>query len=389
MPFPHYFCYTPLHCVAARTMRIDEKRLLETFLELVRIDGPSKKERDVADYVKGCLADIVDEVIEDDAGPRIGGNAGIVVARIHGADQASSLIFATHLDTISSTRGVAPGIVDGYIKSGGRTILGADDRAAIAAVIEFARCLKEGGGKTVSLELLFTVGEELGLRGIKAMDRRLLRGRLAYVLDSEQLPGTIVNRGPFGEKLDIRVKGRSAHAGAEPEKGISAIAIASRAIAKMKLGRVSEEVRANIGLISGGIATNIVPPSVTVQGEARGYSQEELMEQVEHMWRCFEEEALAVGAEVDFKNSRDYDGFFIGEESDLFAKAASAAEGAGLKVAAGSSCGASDANVLNFWGIEALTLGTGFERAHSHEERIAVSSLVGCCRWIAGIALNA
>lgn len=367
-------------------MNINEKRLIERFLELVRIDGPSRKERDVADYVKGCLEDTADEVIEDDAGPKIGGNTGNIVARIHGTESAPPIIFSAHIDTISSTEGVDPRIVDGYIKSGGKTILGADDRAAVAAMLEMAEVLKEEGVDHPPLELLFTVGEEVGLSGIKTLDVSILGGRTAYVLDSEQSPGTIINRGPFGEKLLVEIKGRAAHAGAEPEKGIDAIALVSRAIARMKLGRVSEDVRANIGLISGGIATNIVPPSVSIEGEARGYSQEAVIEQVEHMWKCLEEEAFAAGAEVDFRNSRDYDGFFISEEKTIFRLAAAAAESAGLDVAAGSSCGASDGNFLNARGIEAVVLGIGYERAHSVDERIAVSNLVSCCRWIVRIA---
>lgn len=367
-------------------MNINEERLIERFLELVEIDGPSRNERKVADYIKKCLEKTADEVIEDDAGPKIGGNTGNIVARVHGAESAPTVIFSAHIDTISSTMGVEPRIVDGHIKSCGKTILGADDRAAVAAMLEMAEVLKEEGVDHPPLELLFTVGEEVGLSGIKALDGSILRGRTAYVLDSEQPPGTIINRGPFGEKLLVEIKGRAAHAGAEPEKGINAIALASRAIARMRLGRVSEDVRANIGLISGGIATNIVPPSVSIQGEARGYSQEAVMEQVEHMWKCFEEEAFAAGAEVDFRNSRDYDGFFISEEKTIFRQAAAAAESAGLDVAAGSSCGASDGNFLNARGIEAVVLGIGYERAHSVDERIAVSSLVSCCRWIVRIA---
>ncbi|MFH1039089.1 MAG: M20/M25/M40 family metallo-hydrolase [PVC group bacterium] len=362
---------------------IDKKRLEKTFRELAAINGPSLSERPVAVYLKEQFSRIGLPVEEDEAAAAIGGDCGNLVVRLPGRDPAApGLIIAAHLDTILPTDRLRIVEKNGVFYSDGSTILGADNRAGVAVILECARALIEGEGSPVPLELLFTVGEEKGLFGAKALKKNWLKGRLLYALDSDGPVGRIVNGAPFGVKIAVTIKGTAAHAGIDPESGVSAVVIASRAIAAMKLGRIDEVTTANIGTISGGQAQNIVPELVDVVGEVRSLKEERMLAQAAHMEACFNTAAREAGGEAIFYSHADYSGYYFPEDSyplELFRRAL---QSLGMEMTTESSCGASDANIINGLGVPALVLSVGYLKPHTREESLPRVELFKAARLV-------
>jgi tripeptide aminopeptidase len=356
---------------------IDEKRLVRTFLDLVEIDGVTFAERPVAEFVKNYFSDLHLPVEEDDAAESIGGDCGNLLVRIPGNNpSAKTMIIASHLDTILPTEKLNVVEKDGVYYSDGTTILGADDRAGVAVMLECARTLVEEGGSPRPLEFLFTVAEEKGLFGAKALQKGWLKGEYLYVLDSDGPVGRIVNGAPYGVKLAVTVKGRSAHAGIDPESGVSAVVIASRAIAAMKLGRIDEITTANIGTITGGQAQNIIPDMVDVVGEVRSIEEDRLIRQVVHMENCFKSAAAEAGGEVVFYSHPDYSGYYFPQDSPEIELVRRALARLGLETVMESSCGASDANITTGLGIPSLVLSVGYLKPHTTQESIPRKELV-------------
>lgn len=368
--------------------RIDEERLVRTFRELVKINGPSFAERPVADYLRGAFSGMGLAVEEDGAADAIGGNCDNLLVRIPGAEpSAPGLIIASHLDTILPTDRLEVVERDGVFSSKEDTILGADNRAGVAVMLECARGLAEGGGSPVPLELLFTVAEEKGLYGAKALKKGWLKGNLLYVLDSDGPVGKIVNGAPFGVKIGVVVRGKAAHAGIDPESGVNAVVIAAKAIAAMKLGRIDGETTANIGTISGGQAQNIVPELVDVIGEVRSLRESNLRRQVAHMEECFQTAAASSGGKAVFTCRTDYPGYFYPPTSPPLRLFQRALERLGIGMELESSCGASDANIIKGLGIDALVVGVGYLKPHTSEESLPRRELINAARLVRELIL--
>ena len=273
---------------------IDRERLMQTFLELVVIPSPSGEEQVVAAAITRRLEALGLRVETDEAGN--------LLARVpgRGGDAAQEpLLVTAHMDTVVPCDPVSPVLREGVIYSDGTSILGADDKAGVAAILEVLAALAESQVAHRPLEILFTVSEEKGLRGAKAFDVGRLRASMGIGLDAGGPQGTIVQSAPSQDSLAVEVHGRAAHAGARPEEGINAIRVAAEAIAAMPLGRIDDETTANIGTISGGRATNIIPDLVTLRGEARSRSQAKLAAQTKAMTQALENAATAHGATVD------------------------------------------------------------------------------------------
>lgn len=356
---------------------MDEKRLIKTFLELLKINGPPLKEKPVADYLRKELGDLGLEVKEDGAARALGGNCGnLLVGMPGGNPQAPGLIFSAHLDTIFPTDKLRVIEEKGIFYSDGSTILGADNRAGVAVILELARVMVESGGSPVPLEFLFTVAEEKGLLGVKALRKGWLQGKFAFTLDAGGPIGTVVNQAPFGQKIKVTIKGKAAHAGMEPETGISAIVIAGQAISRMKLGRIDDQTTANIGKIKGGEAQNVVPEKAEVTGEARSLNEESLLRQVEQMERCFTAASGESGGQIEFQSDREYPGFHLPEGSVPVEIVRRAAARLGFTFRLEASGGASDANFINGLGIPTLNLSVGYKKPHTREENISRKDLL-------------
>jgi tripeptide aminopeptidase len=352
-------------------VKINTRRLVKTFKELTSIYGPSKGERDVADYVLDRLGTEW-SVREDDAAAAIGGDAGNILAKLEG--EGDPILLSAHLDTVQPCAGVKAKVKNGYVVSRGDTILGADNRAAVAVLVELAG-IADRLRRRRPVEMLLTVAEEVGLQGAKHADYAEVESRQAFVLDTSEPPGYAVNAAPGSELVSATFRGRAAHAGIEPEKGINAIQMASSAIASMQLGRIDHETTANIGLISGGKAVNIVSEEAKIEGEVRSHDAEKLRSHVDHITKEMEKAAAEFGGVVAIEWEEAYVSYNLPDDAgpvELFRRAARASDLMPKFVAGG---GGSDANIFNARGLPAIVLGCGFEKIHTTDERIAVASL--------------
>lgn len=363
-------------------MEINNQRLLNEFLELVQIDSASKDERLMADALKPRLEALGFTVTEDDAGEKIGGTAGNLIAVLEGQKDAPALLFCAHMDRVEPGRGIKPVVEDGVVKSDGTTILAADDVAGIAAVLEAVRTVQEQQIPHGRLEILFTVAEEGGLFGAKSLDASALQAKAGFFLDTGGPVGTIVVQAPAQKNISATVHGRAAHAGVAPEKGISAILVAAEALTKMKLGRIDEETTANIGLIQGGVATNIIPDRVELKGEARSLDQEKLNRQAEHMAEVIQSTCAAHGVEAEVSISDSYNSFRLTEADYVVQLAVKAAKAMGLEPQIESTGGGSDANIINGYGIPSVILGMGYTNVHTTDEAIPIDQLEAAAQYV-------
>jgi len=364
-----------------------DDRVLHTFLELVRIDSESLHEKAVAEYVMDAARRAGFEPYMDKAGEAIGGDAGNVYVKIpSNGVEAPPVIFCSHLDTVSPGKGIVPEVAKGLVYSKGDTILGADCKAGVAVILEIMRLAGEGKIKHGPLELVFTVAEEKQLQGVRRLEWERLASRHALVLDGSGYVGDLINAAPTQDNLDFIFKGRSAHAGVEPEKGINAIYGASWAVSLMRLGRIDGETTANVGVISGGKAVNIVPDKAVVQCEVRSLDLAKLEEQKKSMIKAALEAEAAVGVGVEIKTQRAYEGFYIDEEDPLVRLVVEAGKAMGTKINIKASGGGSDANFLNAAGIKSVVLSVGVRESHTVNEIMDVEDLYRLTRLCVEIA---
>ena len=365
---------------------VNEKRLIESFMELVKIDSVSREEKEVADFLVKKLKDLGLEVIVDQAGEKVKSNSGNIIARLKGnKDKAIPIMFSAHMDTVVPGKKINP-LCDGEkIVSDGKTILGADDKAAIAALLEALHIIKEKNISYGDIEIVFTICEEIGLHGAKNLDISDLNARMAFVLDCGGQVGEIISAAPSQNSLKIIIHGKSAHAGSNPEEGINAIQVAGFALSRMKLGRIDEETTANIGVISGGKATNIVPDKVTLEGEVRSRNEEKLEKYTEKLKKIAEDTAREFKAKAEVKINREYYCYNLSTDDQVVKIAMKAAKDMGLESPLHPSGGGSDANVFNKKGFPSVDLAIGMEKVHTVDEYILVKNLRNTTEYVLSI----
>jgi tripeptide aminopeptidase len=363
---------------------INQERIKNLLLELVQIDSHSLKERDVAERIKKHCEEIGAEVEIDDAGEKVSGNSGNIIARFKGTiPGAEAIMMSAHMDTVVPGEGVKPVIEGDIIRTDGRTVLGGDDKSGCAVIIETIRCLKEQNIPHTDIEAIFSICEEGGLLGATHLDASKLRAKYGIVFDSDD-PGFLFTKGPSANHMEFKIFGLESHAGVAPEEGISAIRIAAEGIAAMKLGRIDEETTANIGVIEGGKATNITTNLVTLRGEARSLDDEKLEAQTRHMIGCLEDAAakyevtvagVTTKGRVESHVTREYDAMDVPDESRVVQLVFAAAKRVGLKVQTLASGGGCDANIFNKRGIECANFGTGMRAIHTVKEWLDVKDM--------------
>ena len=365
---------------------VNKKRLIESFMELVKVDSVSKKEKEVADFLVKKLKDLGLEVIVDRAGEKAKSNSGNIIARLRGnIKKATPIMFSAHMDTVVPGKNIKP-ICDGEkIVSSGKTILGADDKAAIAALLEALHIIKENNIPCGDIEIVFSICEEIGLKGAKNLDISSLNAKLGFVLDAGGQVGEIINAAPSQNSLEIIIYGKSAHAGANPEEGINAIQVTGFALSRMKLGRIDEETTANIGIISGGRATNIVPDKVTLKGEVRSRSEEKLEKYTEQLKKITKDTAQEFKAKAEVKINKEYYCYNLSSDDQVVKIAMKAAKDMGLQPELCPSGGGSDTNVFNKKGFPAVDLGIGMEKVHTVDEYILVKNLKNTVEYVLSI----
>lgn len=365
---------------------INEQRIVDLFIELVQVDSETKHEEKIAVVLKEKFTALGVEVVEDDAKEKTGHGANNLICTLPATKEGvDTIYFTSHMDTVVPGNGIKPSIEDGYIKSDGTTILGADDKAGLAAMLEAITVLKEENIAHGKIEFIITVGEESGLVGAKALDSSLVTAKFGYALDSDGKVGDIIVAAPTQAKVNATIYGKTAHAGVAPERGVSAITIASRAISKMPLGRIDEETTANIGRFEGGTQTNIVCDRVDILAEARSLILEKMEAQVAKMKEAFETAAQEMGgrAEVDIKVM--YPGFKFGDGDHVVEVAKKAVANIDRPSRLLQSGGGSDANVIAGFDIPTVNLAVGYEDIHTTNEKIPVEELVKTSELVVSI----
>lgn len=357
-------------------------RLLDLFCEIVRIESPSRHEAAMAARCADELRGLGFSVRFDDSAAQTGADTGNLVAHLPGT-APGHVVLSAHMDTVQPCAGIEPVVEDGVVRSAGDTILSADDKAGVAAILEGVRSVVEEGAPRPDVTVLLTTCEELHLLGSGALAPDALpAGAPCYVLDADGAPGTVITGAPCHWTLEAVFAGRASHAGVVPEAGISAIQMAAAAIEAMPLGRLDEATTANIGVIAGGRETNVVPEACTLRGECRSLYPDRAEVQKAAMTVALEQAAARFGGSVDIDWTFSYGAVLYDEDDALVQTAARAARAAGLEPCFRHDGGGSDANVLAARGVRAVTLGVGMAAFHSPEEHISVADLEGTARLV-------
>ncbi|GAA4709633.1 M20/M25/M40 family metallo-hydrolase [Brevibacillus fulvus] len=354
---------------------VNQERLLQEFLELVQIDSETKNEGQISKVLKEKLLAMGFTVEEDDAAAKTGHGANNLIATLEGTAKGPTIMFSSHMDTVVPGNGVKPSIKDGYVVSDGTTILGADDKAGISAIFEAIRTLKEKNLPHPTIQVVITVGEESGLVGSRAMDSSLLKADMGFIFDSDGKVGEVIVAGAGQYRIITKIYGKAAHAGVNPEDGVSAITVASKAISRMPLGRIDADTTANIGRIEGGKAFNIVTEYAEIWSEARSLVMDKLEAQVKKMTTAFEEAAAEMGARCENEVIFMYHGYKYDSETPVVKKAIEAVKRVGREPKLEKSGGGSDGNVFNGYGIPSVNLGIGYEEIHTKNERMPIEEL--------------
>lgn len=356
---------------------VNQNRLVEEFLELVKVDSETKFETKIASVLKEKFTALGVNVVEDDTKDQTGHGAGNLICTLEGTkDSVDTIYFTSHMDTVVPGNDINPSINYGYIVTDGTTILGADDKAGLAVMLEAVRVLKENKIPHGTIEFIITVGEESGLVGAKALDPAFITAKYGYALDSDGKVGNIIVAAPTQAKINAVVYGKTAHAGVAPEKGVSAITMAAKAIAKMPLGRIDEETTANIGRFEGGKQTNIVCDRVDILAEARSLVPEKMEAQVQKMKAAFESVAEEMGGRAEVDVTVMYPGFKYADGDHVVQVAKRAAATIGRSSELLKSGGGSDANVIAGHGIPTVNLAVGYEDIHTTNEKMPIEELV-------------
>ena len=365
---------------------INSQRLAQRFKTLVEIDSLSRQEQNIASKLEILLTQMGATVCFDTASEKVNGNCSNLVAKFKGSVDTEPIFLSGHMDTVGPGEGIKVQFKDGIFKSDGTTILGADDKSALAIILEVMDIILENNLDYPPVEIVFTVCEEIGLLGAKNFDYSLMDSKFGYILDSTDTEG-IVTKAPAANKINIKVFGKAAHAGAAPENGVNAIWVASKAISKLQLGRIDEETTCNLGTVKGGVATNIVPELVEIKGEARSHDVEKLKRVTDNIINAFKDTVESFNKdsklprvetfiETDFPNTN------IPEDHKAIGLARKAAENLGIKLESKTIGGGADANIFFGKGIVAGVLGTGMTDVHTLNESISIKDMENSAKLV-------
>lgn len=361
---------------------MQKERLVSSFLEMVQIDSLSLQEKKFAEHVCQQLDELGLQIKIDDAGEKCGGDTGNVYGFLKGASGKTPVCFCGHLDTVTPGEGIVPIRNNGKIFTDGSTILAGDDKSGIAAIIEGIRSIQEDSYEHGDIEVLFTIGEENALLGSKNIDIDMIQSEMIFVLDSDGPVGGVVAYGPTQTVTEYTVHGKAAHAGVEPEKGISAIQVAAAAITNMKLLRIDAETTANIGYIKAGGPNHIVCDKAVFTSEVRSLKEKKMNAQVQHMIDCVATATAAYQTSYEAKNSINYPPFHLDEGTRILQIASKAVSNLELPLEIRGTGAGSDCNIFNGMGVDTIMLACGITQPHSTEESILESELCKAAKLV-------
>lgn len=346
---------------------IKTDRLINTFLELVKIDSPSGEEKAISKFVASKFAELGGKISFDSYGNLFGKFKGT----------GEPIMLNAHLDTVEPGRGITPIVKSDRITSDGRTILGADAKSGIAMILETITSLVEDQKSHLPLDVLFTVEEETGLHGVVNLDYSKLSAKYGITFDGQSSVNNLTSGAPGYIRVDATIIGRSAHAGYEPEKGLSAIKIAAEIINKLNVGRIDFETTANIGTIHGGSVRNAVPETVHIEAEIRSRNLEKLTKHSDHFENVFNEASKEYpDAKIDLNLFKEFDPYVFDDTSQIMKMATQAIEKIGLVPSLKPSGGATDVNIFHTKGVKAICVGAGYYNAHTTREYAVISEMV-------------
>ncbi len=349
--------------------------LVDLFLDAIRIDALSLKERPMAEFIRNRLEDASVRVVEDTTSQSFGGECGNLVCIPEGFDPGKPAIaLFAHMDTPRSTVGIQPRLDGDRITSDGTTILGVDNRAGTSILLHVLREYHRSGQRGNFL-VVFTVAEEIGMYGAKHVDLSAYNIKMGFVFDCSKRPGTFIQSAVGSSLYDATFVGRTSHAGVAPEKGINAIHLAAHAMSNIPVGRLNPKMTSNIGMISGGTATNVVPDRCTIHGEVRAFHPDEIDKHLAGLEQAFRKAASEFRGGVEFTTAVDFPPFVVSEESDVFMMTEDVLNSVGLQPNPIEYLGGSDANMLNNRGIPAINLGIGAQNPHGNDEFILLEDL--------------
>lgn len=365
---------------------IDKERLANTFMRLCEIDSPSRREGEVADFLKVGLQELgVDSIIEDQSARVTGSDTGNLIASFKGKGNANKpIFFICHMDTVEPGCGVEVERNGDVFTSRGETILGGDDKSGIAALLEVMRVVTENDLPCRPVELVFTTCEEIGLLGAKALEYHHMKAKYGYALDSSGIDRVVVGA-PAANRLTITVRGIAAHAGLHPEQGVSALSLAAEAITKLSFGRLDEQSTANLGLIQGGVATNIIPKEIVIKGEVRSHSERKLAFHTNNIEKTFQQVIEGCGQwqkngeqrpSVEFEVWEEYPLMALADDDPVVTYVRQAGEKLGRKIEFLAAGGGSDANILTSYGLPTAIIATGMTKVHTTDESQDLGDLV-------------
>lgn len=359
------------------SITINEERLIKIFSELVSIDSESFSERKMADRLIAELREIGFEIHEDDAGSFYSGNAGNIYGFLKGDLPGDPILLSAHMDTVSPGKGKKAVIHDdGTITSEGTTVLGADDAAGLAEIIEGIRSAKEAGISHRDTEILFSIAEEPYLKGTSIFDFSKIRSKKAYTFDISGEIGTAAVKAPTLISFSVTVRGKASHAGFSPEKGINAVETVCKAVSKLTQGRIDEDTTLNIGTISGGEKTNIVSEKCTCSGEVRSLDHNKAIGQLRILENAFSAAASDTGASFTVESSIDLKAYDISDDDTVVSRFLSACRNIGIDGKLISTFGGSDNHNFVLHGIKGIVLSCGMNNVHSTDEYIRTEDLV-------------
>lgn len=358
---------------------VNKERLLKTFLELLRIKSPSKNEKEVFDYTVNKLKELGLKIYTDNCGSRFGSNASNIVATYNSLNSSGGkpIFLAAHLDTVFVNGDIIPVIKNGKIFNKNKDcILGGDDKIAIAAILEALSVIKENNVPACDIYIVFTISEEIGLLGSKCLDMNVVKAEYGFSFDGDGDIGTIINSGPYQNSVNVHFRGKSAHAGVEPEKGINSIKAASIAVYNMKTGRIDKESTLNVGKIEGGTARNIVAENTRLEMEVRSLKLSKLEKITDTIVDNLKKGSRETGADLNYEIIREYDGFEIPENKLPVVIAKNVIKKLGIRPKIISSGGGSDVNIFNSKGKTSINLSSGMENIHTGNEYVKVEQLI-------------
>jgi len=359
---------------------INKEKLVKTFVELVEISSPSWHEKKVMEYIIKRFKALGATCTKHKCGESYN-----LLIKISGDKKRTPILFSGHMDTVIPCDNVKAVVTDTKITSDGSTVLGSDDKAAIAIFIEAIEYVKEKKIPHGDIEILLTCAEELGLKGIKGFDLSILKSRFGFVFDSSGDIGRIIVKAPYHANMKVHIKGRASHAGLAPEKGINAIFVLSEIITLLPNGRIDEETTLNVGTISGGRATNIVAEEAFCELETRSIQKNKMLDIEKQVREIIKKTCSKYGAKFSIERTLEYEGFIIKENDPIAVITSEAMKKIKLKPLFLAMGGGSDTNIINSSKISAINLSCGMQQIHSTDEYIMIKDLVNGTRLAVSI----